>query len=296
MLIGAPVEVPTASLVKLAERVVNVARELKRHAGATKEWPADHLGTSLAMFSLAVRNVADSGPRSHRDGLRALFAADYPTPPEEPPDPMGWYRAYLDWVAFLSVGDMVLLDAAALALHRADEPPTDNSWGPLMDRLDAQVAAGESPPMARPARQLDVVLRMARNRLVAHRTPGHGGLNQWDHHDSSFQPSLVNPRELPAAYRHLAEANATLPVPVRVVEAPDYGNYADLWERIVTFAGHLDRPARRAVRQATQLYGYDSWPATSTVEAVLALVAAIPPYQAPAERTEAAAEPAPEGT
>lgn len=273
VLLSRPPEVPSPGLVKLAERVEEMARGLKRAAVPTEDWAGDRLGTALAMFSLAIRSVADSGPRSHAASLSTLFPKDTPKPAE--PEPLIWYRAYMDWVTFLTIGDMALLDAAALALERANLPASDDPWRPFMALVDAEAAAGNGGSLVKPARQLDIVLREARNRLVAHRIPAHRGLNQWARIDSSFQPSLVAPENLHEAYRHLVEANRSLRAPSRTVEAPEYGDYAILWERLVLSADQLGQKARAKVRQAVRLYGYDSWPATSIVEAVLKLVEAV---------------------
>jgi hypothetical protein len=137
--------------------------------------------------------------------------------------------------------------------------------------------------MVKPARQLDLVLREARNRLVAHRIPSHAYIYSWAL-DHSLQPSLVDPDKLVNAYQLLARANATLRLPHKTVREPNYGAYADLWEWVVQFAGDLAKPARAKVRQAVHLYGYDSWPATQIVAALRALVAGIPPYVDEASR------------
>lgn len=85
--IGFPPAIPAPGLLALAQGVEDVAGGLKRHARDTQEWPADHLGESLAMLSQAVRYVADSRPRSNLEGMRRVLPPEHSLQ-QEPVEPM----------------------------------------------------------------------------------------------------------------------------------------------------------------------------------------------------------------
>jgi len=258
----------------VAERLEAEARELGKETRETQEWRLGHVRDSLATLTVALRNAAHTGPQSHEDGLHSFFPDEYPGEPARERDPWLDYRAQLDVLAFLTVGDMVMYDVAALVLGRERRELPRDVWPAYMSLVDRELAAHEpqSPEVA-PARVLDLTLREARHRLVAHRLVTQSALFTWDR-DHIPTPVMVNPAGLPDAYGLLRDANARLLVPMHAPAGYTYGGWADLVDWIIRRAGDLDGQGRDLVRRAFRLGEYELPPVADLAESVLELVTA----------------------
>lgn len=272
-ILGAPIEVPAPELIALAERLEAKAGELLKETRETEEWRLGHVGQSLAMLTVGVRNVADSGPRSHLASLQAIFPDQYAAGDWPKPERLRDQRALLDVVAVLSVGDMVLDDVAALVLGRERQVLGKYPWNQYM-RLVDELARDEPPSReVKPARTLDLTLREARHRLVAHRLETQSAIFTYDR-DNTLTPEMVNPAGMEEAYKLLRDANARLAVPLHKPEQYDYGHWAELVDWVVIAASSLDREGRDLVRRAFRAGSYAMVPVASIAESIVALVTA----------------------
>ena len=92
--------------------------------------------------------------------------------------------AHQDVITFLAIGDMVLDNLATEILAERRLPRGRVPWASLMYALDCPPPRGFEPdPIKAPARRLDLLLREARHRLVAHRVRGYLILS-WEHDGS----------------------------------------------------------------------------------------------------------------
>lgn len=269
VLLGTIPEVPAPRLIALADRLENAARDIAREARDPFDRGLRRVAESLAMLSIAVRRMSESGPRAHLESLRQAFPEHYEDSPGEQ-DPLAGHRARLDVISFLAVGDMVLDDAATMVLERDRVAPGDYPWRTYMRRIDA--AALDPPaPMVRAARQLDLMLREARHRLVAHRLAHHVSMFAWAS-DGTQEVDLVNPDGVEPAYRLLIEVTERLGIAHSPPEEVTPTEYYALLRPILSRAGELDEESRSVIRRAFREAGYGFAAAVGIVDTLLALV------------------------
>jgi len=258
----------------LATRMEEVARALVGESRQTEEWLLGHVGETLAMLTIALRNAAHSGPQSQFEQLRRLFPDEYANGDWPDAEPLITHRARLDMVAFLTVGDMVLSDVAALVLARTMTADGEPSWRNYMRLLDGMADDDPPSPQVRPARVLDVTLREARHRLVAHRLVTQGSLSTHDLRDNTLTPIVVDPGGLEGAYPYLVSANERLNVPFRAAATYSHSAWSQLVDWLVNFAGDLDQEGRDLMRNAFRRGAYELPPMSTMGEAILVLVGA----------------------
>ncbi|MGH9419844.1 MAG: hypothetical protein ACRD3J_07725 [Thermoanaerobaculia bacterium] len=143
--------------------------------GFDNDFDLGRVARSLWVWSIAVHRMAESGPASFRSVERGF--RDHPLHGEPDPDPLASHRALLDSVSYLTVGDMVLDDFAAMQLARWDLEFGDIPWRTFTRQLDSgdRRGTGQRPI----ARFLDLALREARARIVAHRRRRHLPSTTW---------------------------------------------------------------------------------------------------------------------
>lgn len=280
------VEVPSAAVVELADSVESTARSLALQDSYAEDWDAHRLVRSLAMWSVSVRRLADSGPRA----LIATEPAFAHKPEDFPPgaDTMASHRAHADAVSFLSLGDMVLDDFAALQLGRWGDALGDPPWAEYMRRLDRiggdEGVSGPNWNLVRSSRSVDLILREARHRLVAHRVPDHHLVVTWDR-DAALEISMSDIHVDQAAihalevidWRLRGRDETALP-PLREYERTDFWHLRD---RLIGMAGFLGPVDRQQVKAAFKAVGYESARVVTVVNTVLTMVRAITEHVVP---------------
>jgi hypothetical protein len=268
-LIGDP-QIPSPRLVGLAQRIEARARELAGYPGFRgNDWSLHRLVRTLAMWSVTVDRMATSGPTSYLAAARQF--PDHPEHNLVDKNPLASHRAHVDLVSFLTVGDMVGDDLAALLLERWGLLIPDVPWRGFMAEVDRRADAGERGAPVAPARYLDLILREARHRVVAHRARRHTVNFSWES-DGTLQAILIATRGREHAIQILQEVNAQLRVPSRGVD-----DYLGLVEWVLTCAPTLSADQRKQVGRAFKLAGYDTYPAKRIIDEVLALVGVIEP-------------------
>jgi len=221
---------------------------------------------TLTVWALAIRRMAASGPVAERAGLR--YFADDPEHNLRTEDQFDDHRAHLDVISYVTVGDMVLDDLAALMLARDREAVGDIPWNGYMAQVDRRAGTAlERPGETTHARYLDLLLRAARHRLVAHRLRRHITDFAWQA-DGSLQIVVVGTRRPAVAGRLLREVNTTLPVPCGY-------EGSDLRDWVIAFAPSLDRAQRDKVTRSFSFAGYEMFPPERVVEHVLGLLALV---------------------
>lgn len=253
------VRMPSPAVIELADRVETLARSVAR--ADPEDVDARRLMRSLAMWSVTIRRLAESGPAALIAGESGFGAPD--TPSEA--DVMAPYRAHADAIAFLSIGDMVLDDFAALQLGRWHRPTGDVPWttymGRVDDMFDEEGVNGVHWDLIRASRSLDLVLREARNRLVAHRVHDHHLLTTWDQ-DAALEITISDIEVDQSAIHSLALIDQGARSTGEDL-APPSGGYSreDFWrirDRLLGRAGMLGSGERRQLKSAFRSIGYDS--------------------------------------
>jgi hypothetical protein len=84
--------------------------ELPGFAG--KDWSLQKVADSLAMWSVAIRRMATSGPESELRSARRF--SDHPKHDRVGEDPLVRHRAHLDVIAYPTSGDITLWDQPVL--------------------------------------------------------------------------------------------------------------------------------------------------------------------------------------
>lgn len=270
VVLGTTPLVPAPRLVGLADRLESAAREAAQEGLDQPDRDLRRVGGSLAMLSIAVRRMSESGPRAHGQSLRHAFPEHFEQSSGEV-DALTGHRAHLDVISFLAVGDMVLDDVATLVLGRDDVPAGDYPWRTYMGRIDVAATTDLTSPIVRSARTLDLLLREARNRLVAHRLAHHVPMFAWAS-DGTQEVDLVDPAGVVKAYGLLVDVAGRIGIAHPVVEEVTPSDYYPLLRRIIARAGELDGESRGIVRRAFKEAGYGFAAPARIVDAVMALV------------------------
>jgi hypothetical protein len=247
-----------------AQSVIRKADVLNAAPGRANDYELQRLVRTLTMWALAIRRLAASGPVSERAGLR--YFADDPEHDQRNEDLFANHRAHLDVISYVTVGDMVLDDLAALTLGRAHAAVGQVPWNSYMRLVDLRAGtAKERPGETAHARYLDLLLRTARHRLVAHRLRRHITNFAWQV-DGSLQLVMVGTKRPRIAERLLMEVNLTLPTPCKC-------EGTELRDWVIAFAPFLDAVQRDKVNRAFEFAGYEMFPPERVVEHVLGLLA-----------------------
>jgi hypothetical protein len=263
------VTTPSASLTALASRILVRAEMLIDDPGHKgKDWELQRLVRNFLMWSITVERMATSGPKSQAEverGFRGHAQAGHVAD-----DRLATHRAHLDVIAFLTVGDMVLDDLAAVILKRWKLTAGSNPWLTFTRTVDERVKNGTAGPEQAPTRYLDVLLRTARDRVVAHWRQGHT-LNFGWQMDGSLHIDLIDPRGQGKALDILRRVNASLPLPSRDTSFDDLRDWA------IAMAPEMDASQRDQLAEAFKHAGYGLFPPDRIVGDVLQLVDLIAP-------------------
>lgn len=217
--------------------------------------------------------VADSwedggiGPASLRSVSRGF--RDHPEHGLPDPDPLASHRALLDVVSFLTVGDMVLDDLAAMLLARWHRPPGRDGvpWRLFMNVLDRPDP--DRDELRGLGRYLDLVLREARARVVAHRSRRHAMSSGWAP-DGSFRVSMVSLDDRTGSEHELTE------ILQHVGCGPGYpADYDTLADYVMEAAPLLEKELRYRAVKAFEHGGYNVYEPAAIVGAVLRLAATV---------------------
>ena len=257
---------PTSSQ---ASRVFAQADAMRSWPGyADEDWTLQRVVRTLAMWSVCIERMAESGPAILRSEERQF--RDHPEFGQG--DPLADIKAQVDVIAYVTVGDMLLQELATLLAERAPfemrDPP--GPWACLMSYLDG---GGGSTDMRAAARWLDLVLVNARHRVAAHWRKGHTLNFAWQM-DGTVQVVLVDPTGRKEASRILWHVLTETRIPLR----PADDDFQGLREMVFGCASLLDKGQRKRVQRALELSGFETYPIRSVVDDVLKLVAlAAPP-------------------
>jgi len=220
----------------------------------------DAVGLATRRFALVVRRLADSerallrpiwSPlEEQRIAARSFSGAE----PE-------MSRVETDTFSFFLFGDLLLEEIAASELRR--NRGVSGGWKEYLDWLDANPAH----PVTITARELNWVLRAARNRLVTHPAEGFnlgiGVGSGGSVHLASIGPSTEQgERDYDEASRMMRE----LAGEVGMAHEPHTG-FAELLD-LVGYAGRMSQDQRQRVYRAFALAGYG----TVDLEAIARLV------------------------
>lgn len=219
------------------------------------------------MWSITLRRMAGSGPASLIAAERAF--PDHPEHQRADEDALATHRAHVDVIVFVTVGDMVLDDLAGLVLEREKADASDVPWREFMTRLDQAASRGQNDARLGPARELDLRLREARNRLVAHRDRRQALVFAWQP-DNTIQVTLVDPNAVAEALAILAEVNSRLRLPLRGTH-----DYHAMLDWVIAFARELGAHDRKQVKDALRLAGFETYSPERIVEEVLALATSV---------------------
>ena len=235
------------------------------------------LARSLAMAALAFGRAWTSGQAALQDvGTRGITLA------VSERMPASIDLAVLDVITFLTIADMVMDDAAILILgsivaaHGDQEQSHDQAsatrepssrkprrnrerapWLQLVDLVDGETTLpGWQPPesLVRLVRELDLGLREARNRLVAHREADHAVGLTW-HADGptlhAFGPDLAASLRMMRGAARQAEETESLGNEI------SWEAYWRLRDELGRRAGELAPDVRTAVKDAMRVAGFD---------------------------------------
>jgi hypothetical protein len=236
------------ALDSVGDQVEAEASRLIDLPGSDRDYDLGRLTRSLGMWSIAIRRMAESGPASLRSSERRF--RDHPEFGSPDLDPLASHRALLDVVSFLTAGDMVLDDFAAMQLARWSLGAGLIPWRTFTRRLDSGDRRGAV--LLPSGRFLDLVLREARARIVAHRLRSHALSNGWAP-DGTFDVAMIGMGDSAQA----ADDLRTILREVDFDPGPNLG-YPFLVDLIIDRATVLDAPQRRRVTEAFALGGYNS--------------------------------------
>lgn len=270
---------PTSAQARRAFAQADAMRSRPGYAG--DDWTLQRVVRTLAMWSVCIDRMAESGPAFLRSEERQF--RDHPEFGQG--DPLADIKAQVDVIAYVTVGDMLLQEIATLLAERAPfemrDPP--EPWVCLMSYLDG---GGGSTDMRAAARWLDLVLVNARHRVAAHWRKGHTLNFAWQM-DGTVQVVLVDPTGRKEASRILWQVLKELPIPLR----PADGDFEGLREMVFGCASLLDKGQRKRAQRALELSGFETYPIPTVVDDVLKLVSFTGPLASgPVERKAWAAD------
>jgi hypothetical protein len=247
------------ALLDLAHQAETELDRLIALPGFDHDYDLGRVARSLGLWSISIARLAESGPASLRSTERRFRG--HPEFGQADPDPMASHRALLDVVGFLSVGDMLLDDWAALQLARWSLGTGDIPWRTLTKRIDSGDLRGKG--LRYPIRYLDLVLREARARIVAHRRRRHVLSNTWTT-NGAYQVNMLGMDERGFAEAELAAVLAEAGAPA----TPGVGFFS-LADSVVEVAAVLDGAQRKRVVDAFAEGGYSATDPAQIVPALL---------------------------
>ncbi len=265
----------TERLVRVGDDLEHMCRRLfaikREGTGRRSEKATTELARTILYWSIAVRRLAASGSTAWAEAQRR-----FPRDPDDPPlpefeDPFAESSAQLDLVIAQLVDDMAIEALAYCELVlRVCMPilkPGDRIppwWARFMAVLDAS----PDDVMTASARQLDITLAGARDRLIVH----------WDP-DGWHVPGLASWGAVSLGRKHLKpERKAQALAKLRSVSDElepwwPSDDFEQLLMTVTVFAGRLGRLQRKRVLDATAIAGIDAPPVSDTAEAALRLFA-----------------------
>lgn len=214
------------------------------------------LANDFALWAEALRRLSHSAPKAWIASVEPLrYTEDLSTLKDSAAARRGkalTAAAHVDFISFLAIGDMIL-DSSASALMPGEQ--TQRPWADFMGRVDA----GDFVPHARHARRLDLLLREARHRLLAHRIGEHFTSIGWNE-DGSMQVGHSQPFDAGPAYRTLHNLRVAIGLPHSgEIANPGWRDYYLVRRHVLGHAYDLDRRSRGEVRKAFRLAGYDNF-------------------------------------
>lgn len=258
---GPEPNVPVLDQVHMSARLAAFGTRIQRHAiDSAAPNPARpdllRLAGDFALWAEALRRLSHSGPRAWIASVKPLrHTEDLSTLKDSAEARRGkalTVAAHVDFISFLAIGDMIL-ESSANALMPGHQ--TQWPWATFMGRVDA----GDFAPLARHARRLDLILREARHRLVAHRIGDHYTSISWEE-DGSMRVGHSQPFDAGPAYRTLHNLRVAIGLPNSGEAAnPGWRDYYLVRRHVLGHAYNLDRRSRDEVRKAFRLAGYDTF-------------------------------------
>lgn len=263
---------PNPQLLEMAADVVALAGHLSGTADRVVDRPLRLLGSDLYAWAVPLERLATSSP-AHQAAVFAGLAESDDGGDLVTNDPLIYFRAVADTLAFVGIGDLVLGRASRAWLRQLGIACGDDDEPfPLLLRAADDVGLTGRPAQVQ-LRRLQVSLRSSRNRLLAHPKPLHVRAGRWDEDGTPVIAafSRVDPptrRDALIRLRLQIQLPGSLPLPddpIRAIEA------------IADLAPDLTYEELQQFDRATRVIGYLSFPISHVVWDLLNLCRAIQP-------------------
>jgi hypothetical protein len=159
----------------MKDEVADVATELFSKGRELEDHQLMALAQNLNAWAVTLERMAVSSPAYH--GALGRSFEDHPRHGENLDDRLVPARAQADLLAFIAIGDLALNRLGRLWMRALGSPldSEEEGFAAFLHACDGEI----DPSISRPARRLQVSLRSARNRLLAHVRPDHAEIRAW---------------------------------------------------------------------------------------------------------------------
>lgn len=261
--------VPSPPIEAMKHDVAEVAAELFARGRSVEDHQLMALAEDLNAWAVTLERMAVSSPSYH--GALGRAFPDHPRHGEELDDRLVPARAQADLLAFIAIGDLALNRLGRLWMRALGSPleKEEEGFAAFLEACDGPIEA----PIAHAARRLQVSLRSARNRLLAHVRPDHAEIRAWAR-DETPEVTLVGL----APPGDLADAVATLRAQMKhdvatwLVDHP-----RDYMAAVAANAPVMTSRELWALDRAMRIVGYVSLSIADTVRDVLNLARPLQP-------------------
>ena len=189
--------IPSLAIEQMKDDVAEVAAELFSKGRDVEDHQLMALAEDLNAWAVTLERMAVSSPSYH--GALGRSFADHPRHDENLDDRLVPARAQADLLAFIAIGDLTLNRLGRLWMRALGTPldREEEGFAAFLRACDGNIDLAASHP----ARRLQVSLRSARNRLLAHVRPDHAEIRAWarDETPDVTLVGLAPPADLEAA-------------------------------------------------------------------------------------------------
>jgi hypothetical protein len=253
--------VPAPAIEEMKASVVQAAANLFSRGRDVEDHKIMAVAEDLYAWAVTLERMATSSPTYH--GALGRTFKDHPRYGESLDDRLIPHRAQADLLGFLAIGDLVLNRLGRLWMRQLGAPVASEEEGfqALLRACDNDV----NPAVSDPVRRLQVSLRSARNRLLAHLRPDHAQIRGWAPDDTPHVTlvGLAGPADQQAAVGRLA-LELIAPPPAPLVREPHVEAVAlrstgltsrELWalDRAMRTVGFVSLPVADVVRDVLRL-------------------------------------------
>lgn len=262
-------EVPAPGIEQLKTSVVEAAANLFSRGQDVEDHKIMAVAEDLSAWAVTLERMATSSPTYH--GALGRTFEDHPRYGESLDDRLIPHRAQADLLGFLAIGDLILNRLGRLWMRQLGAPLASDEEGfqALLRACDDDVDSA----LSHPVRRLQVSLRSARNRLLAHIRPDHAQIRAWAP-DETPQVTLVGlagPAEQQDAVARL-NSELSAPPPEPLLRQP-----REYVEAVALRSAGLTSSELWALDRAMRTVGFVSLPVADVVRDVLRLAAPLQP-------------------